>query len=43
MSINVDKLSRMAPPQGLPFHIGKLGHVVLQANPTPCQRLRYLG
>lgn len=30
MSIDVDKLSRMAPPQGLPFHIGKLGHVVLQ-------------
>jgi catechol 2,3-dioxygenase len=30
MAINVDTLSRMAPPQGLPFHIGKLGHVVLQ-------------
>jgi len=30
MSINVDKLSRMASPQGLPFNIGKLGHVVLQ-------------
>lgn len=30
MSIDVDKLSHMAPPQGLPFNIGKLGHVVLQ-------------
>jgi hypothetical protein len=26
MSIHVDKLSRMAPPQGLPFNIGKRYH-----------------
>jgi catechol 2,3-dioxygenase-like lactoylglutathione lyase family enzyme len=30
MSIDVDKLKRAAPPHGLPFRIGKLGHVVLQ-------------
>ena len=30
MSINVEKLKNTRPPQGLPFRIGKLGHVVLQ-------------
>ena len=29
MSIDMDTLSRMAPPQGLPFHIGKLGYGLL--------------
>ena len=32
MSVNVDKLNRMATPAGLPFNIGKLGHVVLQVS-----------
>jgi catechol 2,3-dioxygenase len=30
MPIDVEKLQRMQPPPGLPFRIGKLGHVVLQ-------------
>jgi catechol-2,3-dioxygenase len=30
MAVDVDKLKRAAPPHGLPFRIGKLGHVVLQ-------------
>jgi catechol 2,3-dioxygenase-like lactoylglutathione lyase family enzyme len=30
MAIDVKKLKCAAPPQGLPFRIGKLGHVVLQ-------------
>jgi catechol 2,3-dioxygenase-like lactoylglutathione lyase family enzyme len=30
MTINIDKLKSMTPPQGLDFHIAKLGHIVLQ-------------
>lgn len=30
MAIDVKKLKRAAPPRGLPFHIGKLGYVVIQ-------------
>ena len=30
MPIDVEKLQRTVPPQGLPFRIGKLGHVVIQ-------------
>lgn len=30
MSVNVEKLKNMAPPKGMDFHIGKLGHLVLQ-------------
>jgi catechol 2,3-dioxygenase len=30
MPIDVDKVKRMQAPEGLPFRIGKLGHVVLQ-------------
>jgi catechol 2,3-dioxygenase-like lactoylglutathione lyase family enzyme len=30
LAINVEKLKSMAPPQGMEFHIGKLGHVVLR-------------
>lgn len=30
MAVNVEKLKSMAPPKGMDFHIGKLGHVVLQ-------------
>ena len=32
MPVNVDKLKRMSPPAGPDFHIGKLGHVVLQVS-----------
>lgn len=32
MSIDVEKLQRTVPPKGLPFRIGKLGHVVIQVN-----------
>ena len=32
MTINVEKLKRMSPPKGMPFHIGKLGHIVLQVS-----------
>ena len=32
MALDVDKLKRMAPPAGMDFHIGKLGHVVLQVS-----------
>jgi catechol 2,3-dioxygenase-like lactoylglutathione lyase family enzyme len=30
LSVNVEKLKSMAPPKGMDFHIGKLGHLVLQ-------------
>ncbi|HEX9146783.1 MAG TPA: VOC family protein [Candidatus Binatia bacterium] len=30
MPVNVEKLKSMTPPAGMDFHIGKLGHVVLQ-------------
>jgi catechol 2,3-dioxygenase-like lactoylglutathione lyase family enzyme len=30
LSVNVEKLKSMAPPKGMNFHIGKLGHLVLQ-------------
>jgi catechol 2,3-dioxygenase-like lactoylglutathione lyase family enzyme len=32
MAIDVDKLSRMHTPAGLPFTVGKLGHVVLRVS-----------
>jgi catechol 2,3-dioxygenase-like lactoylglutathione lyase family enzyme len=30
MAVDVEKLKNMSPPTGMNFHIGKLGHVVLQ-------------
>jgi catechol 2,3-dioxygenase-like lactoylglutathione lyase family enzyme len=30
MTVNVDKLKNMSPPNGMPFHISKLGHIVLR-------------
>lgn len=32
MSINVEKLRRTSTPTGMPFRIGRLGHVVLQVS-----------
>ncbi|HEX7226653.1 MAG TPA: VOC family protein [Candidatus Binatia bacterium] len=32
MTINLEKLKSMTPPQGMDFHIGKLGHIVLQVS-----------
>src|SRR5882672_2034152 len=32
MAVNVEKLKSMAPPKGMDFHIGKLGHIVLQVS-----------
>lgn len=32
MAINVKKLQRTRPPNGMPFKINKLGHVVLQVS-----------
>jgi len=32
MAVNVEKLKSMAPPKGMEFHIGKLGHIVLQVS-----------
>lgn len=32
MAVNVEKLKNMTPPKGMPFHIAKLGHVVLQVS-----------
>jgi catechol 2,3-dioxygenase-like lactoylglutathione lyase family enzyme len=32
MAINVEKLKRFAPPMGMPFRIGKLGHAVLRVS-----------
>lgn len=30
MAVDVEKLKSTSPPRGMDFHIGKLGHVVLQ-------------
>jgi catechol 2,3-dioxygenase-like lactoylglutathione lyase family enzyme len=32
VAVNVEKLKSMAPPPGMDFHIGKLGHIVLQVS-----------
>jgi catechol 2,3-dioxygenase-like lactoylglutathione lyase family enzyme len=32
VTVNVEKLKSMGPPQGMDFHIGKLGHIVLQVS-----------
>lgn len=32
MAANIEKLKSMSPPKGMPFRIGKLGHVVLQVS-----------
>jgi catechol 2,3-dioxygenase len=32
VAVNVEKLKNMAPAQEMDFHIGKLGHIVLQVN-----------
>jgi catechol 2,3-dioxygenase-like lactoylglutathione lyase family enzyme len=32
MAVNVEKLKNMTPPQGMDFHISKLGHIVLQVS-----------
>ena len=32
MTIDVKKIKSMAPPTGMDFHIGKLGHIVLQVS-----------
>jgi catechol 2,3-dioxygenase-like lactoylglutathione lyase family enzyme len=32
MAVPVEKLKNMTPPKGMPFHIRKLGHVVLQVS-----------
>jgi catechol 2,3-dioxygenase-like lactoylglutathione lyase family enzyme len=32
MAVNVDKLKNMGPPTAMPFHISKLGHIVLQVS-----------
>ena len=32
MTIDIEKLKSMTPPQGMDFHIGKLGHIVLQVS-----------
>jgi catechol 2,3-dioxygenase-like lactoylglutathione lyase family enzyme len=32
MQVDVEKLKSMRPPKGMPFHISKLGHVVLQVS-----------
>ncbi len=32
MTIDIEKLKSMTPPQGMNFHIGKLGHIVLQVH-----------
>ena len=30
MAVNVEKLKKMTPPNGMDFHISKIGHVVLR-------------
>jgi catechol 2,3-dioxygenase len=32
MAVNIGKLKSMTPPQGMDFHIAKLGHIVLQVS-----------
>ena len=32
MAVNIEKLKSMTPPQGMDFHIAKLGHIVLQVS-----------
>jgi catechol 2,3-dioxygenase-like lactoylglutathione lyase family enzyme len=32
MAIDVEKLKNIRPPKGMPFHISKLGHIVLQVS-----------
>jgi catechol 2,3-dioxygenase-like lactoylglutathione lyase family enzyme len=32
MAVDTAKLKSMSPPQGMPFHIRKLGHIVLQVS-----------
>ena len=32
MTINIEKLKSMTPPTGMDFHIGKVGHIVLQVS-----------
>jgi catechol 2,3-dioxygenase-like lactoylglutathione lyase family enzyme len=32
VAVNVENLKSMAPPQGMDFHISKLGHIVLQVS-----------
>jgi catechol 2,3-dioxygenase-like lactoylglutathione lyase family enzyme len=32
MVVNIEKLKNMSPPKGMPFHISRLGHIVLQVS-----------
>ena len=32
MAVDIQKLKGMSPPKGMDFHIGKVGHVVLQVS-----------
>ena len=43
MSVNIEKLKSMAPPKGMDFHIGKLGHLVLRVTDLEKSTAFYTG
>ena len=43
MAVNIEKLKSMAPPKGMDFHIGKLGHIVLQVTDLEKSTAFYTG